>query len=156
RLSETPEMRRHGFVFQRNGVRMRQDGWLRGQFVKAVQQAGLTDFHFHDLRHTWASQAAMRGADVQSIARVLGHKTLRMTQRYSPLSDAHLKASMETAAPRMPESTATKLLQSDRSMPHSAEAAGDKKAESPRFLAGILDGDLVDRMGLEPTAFSMP
>ncbi len=48
------------------------------------------DFHFHDLRHTFASQAVMNGADLASLQKVLGHANLTMTMRYSHLSKEHL------------------------------------------------------------------
>lgn len=58
-------------------------------WYSARRRAGLEDFRFHDLRHTAASYLAMSGASLLEIAQILGHKTLRMTQRYSHLTDAH-------------------------------------------------------------------
>ena len=51
--------------------------------------AGLTDFRFHDLRHTAASYLAMNGAGLREIADILGHKTLAMVMRYSHLTEDH-------------------------------------------------------------------
>jgi integrase len=64
---------------------------IRSYWIKAVQDAGLEDFRFHDLRHTAASYLAMDGASITDIAEVLGHKTLEMAKRYSHLSEAHTK-----------------------------------------------------------------
>lgn len=50
---------------------------------------GIEDFHFHDLRHTFASQMIMAGVDITTVSRLLGHKSLKMTLRYSHLSPAH-------------------------------------------------------------------
>jgi len=61
-------------------------------FQKAVEQAKLDDFRFHDLRHTAASYMAMSGATGAEIAAVLGHKTLQMVKRYAHLSDSHTSA----------------------------------------------------------------
>ncbi len=61
-------------------------------FQRAVEQAGIEDFRFHDLRHTAASYLAMSGATPGEIAAVLGHKTLQMVKRYAHLSDAHTSA----------------------------------------------------------------
>ena len=58
-------------------------------FRKAVDSAGITDFRFHDLRHTAASYLAMSGASLNDIAAILGHKTLAMVKRYAHLSDQH-------------------------------------------------------------------
>lgn len=61
----------------------------------ARRRAGLRDFHFHDLRHTAASYLAMSGASLLEIAQVLGHKSLRMTQRYSHFTQEHTAAVVE-------------------------------------------------------------
>ncbi|HEV3458245.1 MAG TPA: site-specific integrase [Thermoanaerobaculia bacterium] len=55
----------------------------------AVQAAGLEDFRFHDLRHTFASYLAMSGATLPELCEALGHKTLAMVKRYAHLSEAH-------------------------------------------------------------------
>lgn len=61
----------------------------------AVKKAELTNFRFHDLRHTAASYLAMNGASLIEIAAVLGHKTLSMVKRYSHLSEQHTAAVVE-------------------------------------------------------------
>jgi len=58
-------------------------------FQRAVKQAKIEDFRFHDLRHSAASYLAMNGATLAEIAEVLGHKTLQMVKRYAHLTDQH-------------------------------------------------------------------
>jgi integrase len=55
----------------------------------ALRRADITDFRFHDLRHSAASYLAMNDASLAEIAEVLGHKTLAMVKRYAHLSEAH-------------------------------------------------------------------
>lgn len=62
---------------------------LRTPWETALQKAGVTDFRFHDLRHSAASYLAMNGASLAEIAETLGHKTLVMVKRYAHLSEAH-------------------------------------------------------------------
>ncbi len=62
---------------------------LRAPWQAALRDAGIEDFHFHDLRHSAASYLAMGGASLAEIAEVLGHKTLQMVKRYAHLSEAH-------------------------------------------------------------------
>ena len=62
---------------------------LRNPWEKALKKAEITDFRFHDLRHSAASYLAMNGATPGEIAAVLGHKTLQMVKRYAHLSEAH-------------------------------------------------------------------
>ena len=65
---------------------------LRKPWLKALEQAEIEDFRFHDLRHSAASYLAMNGASIAEIAEVLGHKTLQMVKRYSHLSEAHTQS----------------------------------------------------------------
>ena len=62
---------------------------IDAEFKRACKGAGIEDFHFHDLRHTFASYLAMEGASLAEIAEALGHKTLNMVKRYAHLSDSH-------------------------------------------------------------------
>jgi integrase len=65
---------------------------LSMRFLRACRQAGVEDFKFHDLRHTWASHMRMQGADLHDLMVLLGHSDLRMTTRYLTLSQEHLRA----------------------------------------------------------------
>ncbi|MBL6734964.1 MAG: site-specific integrase [Shewanellaceae bacterium] len=58
-------------------------------WFKALKDAGIRNFRFHDLRHTCASILAMNGASLIQIADILGHKSITMTQRYSHLCTQH-------------------------------------------------------------------
>jgi integrase len=62
---------------------------IRSAWDKAIKEAKIKDFRFHDLRHSAASYLAMSGATLSEIAEVLGHKTLEMVKRYSHLTEQH-------------------------------------------------------------------
>ena len=64
-------------------------------FQSTVRRAGLTDFHFHDLRHTFASRLVMAGVDLRTVQDLMGHKTISMTLRYAHLSPDHKRSAME-------------------------------------------------------------
>jgi len=66
-------------------------GDIKHSFTSACRKAGITDFRFHDLRHTYASHLAMRGVHIRALQELLGHKTLAMTQRYSHLAPGQLQ-----------------------------------------------------------------
>ena len=57
------------------------------QWHRIRNEAGLPGLRLHDLRHTWASVAAMNGVDMVTIARLLGHALVETTERYTHLSD---------------------------------------------------------------------
>ncbi len=61
-------------------------GWMQ-----AVQRAGLTDYHFHDLRHQFATFAAGQGASNVELATAMGHRTLSQLLRYSNLDAKNSK-----------------------------------------------------------------
>lgn len=63
--------------------------WFDKFWYRALKEAKVKDFRFHDLRHTAASYLAMSGATTPEIAAVLGHRTLAMVKRYAHLSDQH-------------------------------------------------------------------
>jgi len=73
----------------------------RAAWNGAVRAAGLEDFRFHDLRHTFASALLSAGATLPELAASLGHKTLQMVQRYSHLETAHAAAVVERVADRL-------------------------------------------------------
>ena len=57
--------------------------------------AGIEDVRLHDLRHTFASQAAMQGIPLPVVARLLGHAQVQMTLRYAHVSDRDVEAAAE-------------------------------------------------------------
>ncbi len=66
----------------------------RKAFDRAVREAKLEDFRFHDLRHTAASHLMMRGASLADVRAVLGHADIKMTMRYAHLSPEHLRSAV--------------------------------------------------------------
>lgn len=71
--------------------------FLERHFSKAVEAAGIADFKFHDLRHTFASRMVERGADISEVQELIGHTQVEMTRKYVHHSKPHLTRIMEAA-----------------------------------------------------------
>jgi integrase len=89
-ISERKQRKDRGKLF--HGVTAEQ---ISMRFIRACREAGVEDFSFHDLRHSYASHLRMAGADLHDLQILLGHKDPRMTARYAHLSDAHLAANAQ-------------------------------------------------------------
>ena len=88
-------------IFTNMKVGESNSSYFEKAWQKARSNAELEDFRFHDLRHSCASYLAMNGATTAEIAAVLGHKTLAMVQRYSHLSDEHVRGVVERTAEKV-------------------------------------------------------
>jgi len=60
-----------------------ESGHLRRSFRLALEKAQVEEFHFHDLRHTFATRLVQAGVELYKVQRLLGHKSPMMTQRYA-------------------------------------------------------------------------
>lgn len=100
-----------------NGKRMERVSKI---FAAAADHIGLNEgitdrrmkFVFHSLRHSCASWLVNSGVELPVIAKILGHKTLAMTMRYSHVNDRSVRNAMATLdAPLQPDA---KLIRINR------------------------------------------
>lgn len=81
---------------------------LRRYYNKALHEAQISDFTFHDLRHTFASHFIMKTGDLPTLQKILGHANIQMTLRYAHLCDQHMAAKMSLFGTAMPIEIAPK------------------------------------------------
>jgi integrase len=97
------------FVYKGNPIRSIKIA-MRG----ALEKAGISDFRFHDLRHTYVSNARRAGVDRTVIMKLTGHKTLSMFTRYNTVDPAEGKEAtrrLERYLSRKGSESASGLLQ---------------------------------------------
>lgn len=80
---------------QQDRIFQHDSRFLRRAFDRAVKEAGLSPFRFHDLRHTFASRLAMQGVNDRTLMTLGGWKSPRMLNRYAHLSPTHLWQAVE-------------------------------------------------------------
>lgn len=56
----------------------------------ALKRAGIEDFRFHDLRHTWASWLVQSGVPLSALQEMGGWESIEMVRRYAHLAPNHL------------------------------------------------------------------
>lgn len=62
----------------------------RRYFSEACEWTNIKDFHFHDLRHTWASWHVQAGTPLYTLKNLSGWETLEMVNKYAHLNADHM------------------------------------------------------------------
>ena len=71
---------------------------VKKSFKNACRKAGINDLRFHDLRHTFATRLIQSGVDIITVKDLLGHFSVRITQRYTHSNQNQKKKAVEILA----------------------------------------------------------
>lgn len=84
-----------GYVFPNECGQVIQGGTVTNVLLRMCRRNKIRPIGWHTLRHTFASQLAMKGASLSAIKELLGHSSITMTTRYAHISSAALKNTVE-------------------------------------------------------------
>lgn len=85
--------RKSGLVFVgRRGEPLTE---AQGAWDRVLRDAGITDFRWHDLRHTFASKLVQAGVSLYVVQKLLGHRSLKTTERYAHLAPSQGQRAVE-------------------------------------------------------------
>ncbi len=89
---------RHAGQMQTKGARypFTLNGW-RKEWKRALAEAGIADFRFHDLRHSAATRTLRATGNLRQVQKMLGHSAIASTLRYEKSVIEDLRAAMEAA-----------------------------------------------------------
>jgi len=83
---------KHNHVFTYRGVPVKE---IKRSFKSACKKAGIEDFRFHDLRHTFITNMRKAGVERGIIMKITGHKTTSMFDRYNTVDQEDALRAME-------------------------------------------------------------
>jgi integrase len=64
---------------------------IKESFASVLKSAGICNFRFHDLRHTFATYSLQNGCDIYNLFRILGHRNIATTMRYLSATSAGMQ-----------------------------------------------------------------
>ena len=84
---------------------------IRHSFQGACKKAGIKDFRFHDLRHTFNTNMRKAGVDRSVIMKITGHKTMAMFERYNTVDSDDARSAMTQFETHLQNKVTAILLQ---------------------------------------------
>lgn len=80
------------YVFSNNGEKFKD---VKKSWINVLDRARIKEFRWHDMRHDFASQLVIRNVSIQKVSKLLGHRSIKTTQRYAHLNNKSLVEAVE-------------------------------------------------------------
>ena len=106
----------------RNAKTEKPLGSVKTAFKAACRRAGIIGLRFHDLRHTFASRLVENGADLITVKELLGHSSVKITERYTHSQSEQKKSAVALLAVKSSEKAS-----SEENLLHICDTAGSRK-----------------------------
>lgn len=100
-LNQLKDMRYNEYVFFSTTSKSGHIGGVRKTWEGILKRAKITNFHLHDLRHTFATSLLANGADAFMVKKALTHKSLQSTQIYVNLEVDGLREKLNETVNKM-------------------------------------------------------
>lgn len=100
-LNQLKDMRYNEYVFFSTTSKSGHIGGVRKTWEGILKRAKITNFHLHDLRHTFATSLLANGADAFMVKKALTHKSLQSTQIYVNLEVDDLREKLNETVNKM-------------------------------------------------------
>lgn len=81
---------------ERKRLRPSGGGGIYSDWKAALEKANISDFRFHDLRHTFATRLLRQTGNIKLVSRLLGHTTIETTTRYAHVIDEDLHSALDS------------------------------------------------------------
>jgi len=79
-------------VFSNGGEKFKD---VKRSWIGILDRANIKEFRWHDMRHDFASQLVIRNVSIQKVSKLLGHRSIKTTQRYAHLNNKSLVEAVE-------------------------------------------------------------
>ena len=99
-IVKRPLLHNESFIFA-SPIESSRPNSFRRSWNTALRRASISDFRFHDLRHTAASYFAQNKAGLHQISELLGHSSYQVTRRYTHLVEKDMAAIVEQTASKV-------------------------------------------------------
>ncbi len=94
-LAQLAQTSKSGYLFENPHTEKPYLG-IKHAFTAALKTAGIADFRFHDLRHTFCTYALIATEDIRSVQVAVGHSNIHQTSKYAHVLEGRKREVIES------------------------------------------------------------